>query len=154
MGLAQDAVLFVTDDDIVGSIFEDWEVPEWAHNLRYPPRPADGIFIERLKEEVADRLDCPRHIRTIRTQDGWNLTQYVHTEVADRNRRHPGDEWEMYDLNASKDQLENLATKENLKNPDNKRKFAELRRKLFDLLDEKYFHPSLRTAEESAEAED
>lgn len=151
----QDAVLYVTDDDIVGAFFEDIDIPEGA--IKGPLNPdSDKDYMELLKKLVGGKkaLSFPRHIRTVRTQDGWNLTQYTHTRVAGENGDHPGDEYEMYDLNASKDQMDNLATPENLEDPDNRKKFVELKRKLFSLLEEKYFHPSMRPPEEAEETEE
>ena len=177
----QDAILFVTDDDSVGSVLEPF-IDAALENIddstseeevkaalreritenvkqRIPngskwqgERPSESKFREEMREKFLDTdfgvkikeiLAAPRFVRAIVTNDGWKLVRYVmHAQKALENADNVV--YEMYNLNVDRNEMVNLATAEHLSEDNNSNKFEELKDRLDDLLDEKYYHESLR----------
>lgn len=147
----QKDILYVTDDDIVGSIFGDVDasIPPRSNwkGERAAEKKYRESFIEQLPVSISDIKNAPRHVRAIKTDDNWKLVRY--TVEATQEEEANATVYEMYNLNNDPGELINLAAPANIdeRNLENSVRFNDLRTRLDTLLMEKYYHESLRQCE-------
>lgn len=147
----QDDILYVTNDDIVGTVFEKFKEPKLPNATKWQgERPFERKFRLEIQEELMamNALQAPRFLRTIVTSEGWKLTRYTMDE---NNVTHlEEDVYEMYNLNADPPEMNNLMAPHFSK--EYNAKFEELKERLDQLLLRKYDHKSMRECEgETAE---
>lgn len=168
----QDSILFVTDDDSVGSVIQPFLESKGIEDLddlkaalkekikdavaqKVPygskwsgERPSESKFREEMREKFLEAdfgdvslqqiLDAPRFVRAIVTKNRWKLVRYVH-KSSPKAENAKGVVYEMYDLDNDPGEMKNLAVDE-----DYKFKLDELKGQLDELLEEKFYHPSMR----------
>ncbi len=119
----QDAILFATDDDIIGSVLETDD------------ESAVAKLFEALQIDLSETIDTqPCHIRTIRKKD-WKLTRYTSSAKEDLSDA----QYELYHLKGDgTGEVRNLA-----EDPKCQEKLEELKGDLKNLLYEKYYHDPL-----------
>ena len=143
----QNDILYVTDDDIVGSILGDVEPNIPPYSKWKGERASERKYIEKLLGDSEIDIEkikrAPRHVRAIVTSDNWKLVRYAHK--ASKESEQSAEVYEMYDLNNDEGELTNLATQKNLeRNPAHSDRFKALKTRLDELLNVKYYHESLR----------
>lgn len=140
----QDAVLYVTDDDIVGSAFADLDQNPGTETEKFGRRERkhEIKYLKKLQKVVGgeDVLDAPRHVRAIKNKNNWKLVRY--TLEANWENEKSTEVYELYNLNNDPNETHNLAVERG-----HEKEFNILKSQLDDLLDEKYYHESMRTQE-------
>lgn len=164
----QDEILFVTDDDSVGSVVDlEGKLSTFtplANSSWEGERPAERKFregfVRKLQKDlgvdVQDILNTPRHVRAMVTHDGYKLVCYTLNDTSPSEHIRPGTiEYELYDLNDAANRMEetNLVQDGNIA-ADYDAIFQDLKGRLNRLLDKKYYHSSMRECEPTGSAEE